>query len=77
MLSDEIATRAERGDDAGEMLCPNFEDHTPCPEGYIHWHSWAKEMSKTHRQRKCHSCGLYAIWDPKQTAIARSMEHGD
>lgn len=47
-------------------LCPYFEDHTPCPEGYLEWHSWAESMSKTHRQVRCGGCGLYAIWEPKK-----------
>lgn len=47
-----------------ELLCPHFEDHTPCPEGYIQWHAWAEEMAKTHRQSKCPGCGLYVIWTP-------------
>lgn len=47
-------------------LCLHFEDHTPCPEGYLQWHAWAETMSKTHRQEKCGGCGLYAIWTPKR-----------
>lgn len=47
-------------------LCPNFEDHTPAPKGYIEWHEWADKMGKTHSQRKCCGCGIYAIWEPKQ-----------
>lgn len=53
----------DRRDDAG---CPNFEDHTPCPDGYLGWHEWAEKMGKTHKQRKCSGCGLYAIWEPKK-----------
>ena len=49
-----------------ELLCPHFEDHTPCPEGYIQWHAWAETMAKTHRQEKCPGCGLYEIWTPKK-----------
>jgi hypothetical protein len=49
-----------------EALCPRGDDHTPAPEGYIQWHHWAEAMSKTHRQRKCPGCGLYAIWTPKR-----------
>lgn len=49
-----------------ETLCPNFEDHTPQPEGYISWHAWANEMAKTHKQRKCQWCGRYSIWEPKK-----------
>lgn len=44
--------------------CPNIRQHTPMPEGYLAWHSWAARMSKTHTQKKCPSCGLYAIWEP-------------
>lgn len=50
---------------AVSVLCPHLEDHTPSPEGYIAWHSWAATMASTHRQRKCPDCGLYAIWEPK------------
>ena len=39
--------------------------HTPCPEGYLRWHSWADRMAKTHRQVKCKMCGLWAIWIPR------------
>ncbi len=46
--------------------CPNFEDHTPQPEGYIQWHSWAEAMTKTHRQSKCKGCGKYSIWEPRK-----------
>ena len=46
--------------------CPNFEDHTQQPEGYIQWHAWAEKMAKTHKQRKCPGCGKYAIWEPKK-----------
>lgn len=38
------------------------EDHTPAPEGYLAWHSWAEEMSKTHSQVQCPACGKWAIW---------------
>ena len=45
-----------------ESKCPNFKAHTPCPEGYMQWHSWADRMSKNHHQVQCPSCGLFAIW---------------
>jgi hypothetical protein len=50
----------------GDVLCPHFEDHTPCPDGYIQWHAWAEKMSKTHRQVKCGGCGRYSIWVPRK-----------
>lgn len=50
---------------AKAILCPHIEDHTPQPEGYIQWHAWAEMMNKTHKQRRCAGCGLYAIWEPK------------
>lgn len=44
------------------------KDHTPCPDGYMAWHSWAREKSRTHAQVKCGQCGLYKIWLPKAEA---------
>jgi hypothetical protein len=34
----------------------------PSPNGYLAWHEWAEEMSKTHKQVKCEGCGRYSIW---------------
>jgi hypothetical protein len=46
--------------------CPDAATlHTDEPRGYIEWHEWAEKMSETHRQKKCPTCGLYAIWVPK------------
>lgn len=60
-----FTTRAE--------LCPNIEDHTAFqPEGYLAWHEWAEQMSKTHKQRKCPGCGLYQIWEPRRVTLAHS-----
>jgi len=39
--------------------------HDDCPTGYIEWHMWALEKSKTHKQLQCPGCGLYTIWVPK------------
>ena len=39
--------------------------HTPSPGGYVAWHAWATEMSKTHRQVKCPHCGRWEVWEPK------------
>lgn len=49
------------------------DNHTFQPEGYIEWHGWAEEMSKTHVQRQCHGCGLYMIWEPKP-AVRAALE---
>lgn len=46
--------------------CPHFEDHTPAPSDYIQWHEWAEKMAKTHKQRRCPGCGLYAIWERRK-----------
>lgn len=54
------------------MPCPNIEDHTVQPDGYLHWHHWAEEMAKTHRQRECPGCGRYEIWEPKGGQDGRS-----
>lgn len=45
--------------------CPDREQHTPCPSGYLAWHEWAEEMSKTHKQKRCATCKLFAVWVPK------------
>jgi hypothetical protein len=47
------------------MECPLKEKHTPCPEGYLQWHDWARTMSYTNKQKKCEGCGLFQIWLPK------------
>lgn len=47
--------------------CPHFEDHTPCPDGYIAWHDWARKMNRTHLATKCKGCGLFKIWVPRRT----------
>jgi hypothetical protein len=41
--------------------CPNAANHTPCPQGYAAWHTWADQMRKSHRQVKCPECHLYVI----------------
>jgi hypothetical protein len=66
-------TEIEAGDERRVAMwpCPHIEDHTPAPEGYIQWHSWAAKMSKTHKQRKCPGCNTFAIWEPR-AAIARA-----
>lgn len=51
---------------AREVDCPSFHDHTPCPEGYIQWHAWARRQMRTHRQIKCTGCDLYTIWIPRK-----------
>lgn len=50
--------------------CPNTENHTPCPTGYVAWHEWAAEKAKTHDQETCPECGLYSIWRPREEASA-------
>ena len=42
--------------------CP---DHPPGPDGYHERAEWAAQMAKTHIQRQCPKCGLWAIWKPK------------
>lgn len=45
--------------------CPNKENHTKHPDGYLEYANWAEEMMKTHYQVKCPGCDLYEIWLPK------------
>jgi len=42
--------------------------HTKCPTGYLQWHAWAECMMKTHTQKRCPNCGLWAIWVKKTRA---------
>lgn len=49
-----------------EASCPSFHDHTPCPEGYLDWHAWAKRMMRTHRQIRCTGCQRFEIWVPRK-----------
>lgn len=55
---------------AGGHFGPQFpeecEPHSPeGPDGYGAWHDWAAQMRRTHVQRQCKGCGLWAIWEPK------------
>lgn len=44
----------------------NCEPHTQSPSNYLAWDDdWAERMGKTHVQRQCKGCGLWAIWEPK------------
>lgn len=45
--------------------------HTPCPTGYVEWHLWAEEKSRTHKQERCPNCDLWAIWKPKKRKHVR------
>lgn len=42
--------------------CLSAETHTPQPVDYCGFFEWAREMSKTHVQRRCSSCDLLAVW---------------
>lgn len=63
--------------DVRKVLCSHSEDHMPQPEGYIEWHAWAEEMSKTHKQRRCTGCGLYTIWEPVSAQAALKTKETD
>lgn len=51
-----------------EQECLYKGNHTRSPTGYLAWHEWAREMSKTHRQKRCPGCKLWVIWEPKEKA---------
>lgn len=43
--------------------CPNHDQHTPAPRGYVAWFEWAAHMNYLgHTQRRCPGCGLLNIW---------------
>jgi hypothetical protein len=55
----------------GEFV-PEFPDecepHTPHPSGYLQRDAWAERMARTHKQRQCRGCGLWAVWEQKEAA---------
>lgn len=42
-------------------------EHTG-PSGYLAWHDWAEEKSRTYKQIKCPGCGRWTIWVRKRKA---------
>jgi len=48
--------------------CPDRASHTKQPSGYLAWHAWAEKKARTHKQIRCETCGLWAIWVPKERA---------
>ena len=49
---------------------PECEPHEPQPDGYTERAEWAAAMLKTHVQRQCPGCGLWAIWVPNGFPVA-------
>jgi hypothetical protein len=48
---------------AAVKKCQQEELHYPDqPDRYRQWHAWAEQMSKTHIQSRCPSCGLFKVW---------------
>lgn len=47
--------------------CPREAEHRYGPNGYLAWHEWAEERSKTHVQLEC-ECGLYLLLVTKAKA---------
>ena len=45
--------------------CEHPESYPDEPKAYIAWHEWADEKAKTHEQKHCPYCKLWAIWEPK------------
>lgn len=52
------------------MASPAVCVHTPQPTGYLAWHEWAEQASKTHKQERCPVCNRWAIWTPKEPTDA-------
>lgn len=70
---------AEQGNPwPSDKPCPNEAQHTPAPSDYLGWHAWARKMGKTHRQVRCPSCGLWAIWvekfKPSRRVLAKRLK---
>lgn len=49
-----------------EQKCRNKSKHTKTPDGYAEMLEWMKAISKTHNQKQCQECGLWAIWECKE-----------
>lgn len=50
-------------------------DHTPQPEGYLHWHEWAEKMHQAgKKQIRCGECGLLSIWVDNRGIVRRRVE---
>jgi hypothetical protein len=52
---------------AAPATTPECEPHEPQPDGYVERAEWAEVMMDTHTQRKCRGCGLWLIWEPRET----------
>lgn len=52
-----------------EDQCPDKDTHTPSVP-YMDFHEWAERMNETHRQTRCPTCRLWAIWVPRETEPA-------
>lgn len=67
----EIPQRIKIADGKTVPLYPDeCEPHTVDPPGYLQWTEWAEQMEKTHVQRQCRGCGLWAVWVPKEDSVA-------
>lgn len=49
--------------------CSGHKDRKSMPDGYIARSEWFEEMSKTHKQKRCKVCKLWAIWVPKKKRV--------
>ena len=54
--------------------CPNRNEHTEGPGSYQGWHVWAMQKGKTHKQKRCRGCGLFAVWVSKMAAVETANE---
>lgn len=48
--------------------CQSPHLHTPHPERQFANEAWAMQMLRTHNQKRCPGCGLWAIWEPRHDA---------
>lgn len=79
-LTDDLTALAGRTVDkatreTAERVEVNRANHTRMPSGYGSWHDRAKELARTHVQRRCAGCGLWAIWEPKTPPAPVARPH--
>jgi len=57
-----------------ESDCLDRDKHTPMPIGYVDRADWAAAMiARGASQRRCPTCGLYAMWSPPRRPLTKAM----
>lgn len=61
-------TNCKRAED-----CPDADQHTPHPSGFLEHAEWANMMlNRGAKQRRCPTCGFCAVWTPPRRPMPTS-----